>query len=111
MDIHRTLRGSGDLGGRAAYARAEGGQFVLGIRAVPGLPIRRSYVEGSNRAGRARLTGVAVTRAYVDKGYRGHGLETQIFMCVAKPGQTKPDHQVRIAKTLRHRTSYRSRQE
>jgi IS5 family transposase len=53
-------------------ARADGGQFIVGIRAVPGLPYDghtlRDQIEQVER-----LTGITVTRAYVDKGYRGHG--------------------------------------
>ena len=56
-------------------ARANGGQFVVGIRAVPGLPYDGHTLK-DQIAQVERLTGVAVTRAYVDKGYRGHGLET-----------------------------------
>jgi transposase, IS5 family len=56
-------------------ARADGGQFVLGIRAVPGLPYDGHTLK-DQIAQVERLTGVAVTRAYVDKGYRGHGLAT-----------------------------------
>ena len=76
-------------------ARANGGQFVVGTRAVPGLPYDGHTLK-DQIAQVERLTGVAVTRAYVDKGYRGHGL--------AKPGQTKPNHQARVAKAQRHRT-------
>lgn len=54
-------------------ARADGGQFVVGIRAVPGLPYDGHTLK-DQIAQVERLTGVAVTRAYVDKGYRGHGL-------------------------------------
>ena len=51
-------------------ARADGGQFVVGIRAVPGLPYDGHTLK-DQIAQVERLTGVAVTRAYVDKGYRG----------------------------------------
>ena len=54
-------------------ARADGGQFVVGIRAVPGLPYDGHTLK-DQIAQVERLTGMAVTRAYVDKGYRGHGL-------------------------------------
>jgi IS5 family transposase len=54
-------------------ARANGGQFVVGIRAVPGLPYDGHTLK-DQIAQVERLTGVTVTRAYVDKGYRGHGL-------------------------------------
>ena len=56
-------------------ARADGGQFVVGIRAVPGLPYDGHTLK-DQIAQVERLTGVAVTRAYVDKGYRGHGLRS-----------------------------------
>jgi IS5 family transposase len=54
-------------------ARADGGQFVLGIRTAPGLPYDGHTLK-DQIAQVERLTGVAVARAYVDKGYRGHGL-------------------------------------
>ena len=51
--------------------RAKGGQFVLGAMALPGNPY-----DGHSLAGQidqvACLTGVAVRRAYADRGYRGH---------------------------------------
>jgi IS5 family transposase len=54
-------------------ARAKGGQFVVGTQALPGNPY-----DGHTLAGQIdqteRLTGVGVTRAYVDRGYRGHKL-------------------------------------
>ncbi len=52
----------------------KGGQFVLGARALPGNPY-----DGHTLADQidqvARLTGRKVRRAYVDRGYRGHGVE------------------------------------
>ena len=54
--------------------RCKGGQFVLGAMALPGNPY-----DGHSLAGQidqvASLTGVDVKRAYVDRGYRGHGIE------------------------------------
>ena len=51
--------------------RAPGGQFVLHTKALPGNPYDghtlRAAIEGTER-----LTGCAIERAYVDKGYRGH---------------------------------------
>lgn len=53
--------------------RCKGGQFVLGARALPGNPY-----DGHTLAAQiyqvAELTGVDVKRAYVDRGYRGHGV-------------------------------------
>ena len=68
-------------------ARADGGQFVLGIRTAPGLPYDGHTLK-DQIAQVERLTGVAVARAYVDKGYRGHGL-------------TSPDVHVTQSKALR----------
>ena len=55
-------------------ARAPGGQFVLQAKALPGNPYDghtlRAAIEDTER-----LTGRAIERAYVDKGYRGHAAE------------------------------------
>ena len=52
-------------------ARAPGGQFVLHAKALPGNPYDghtlAPIIEDTQR-----LTGRAIERAYVDKGYRGH---------------------------------------
>jgi IS5 family transposase len=52
-------------------ARAPGGQFVLHAAALPGNPYDghtlRAAIESTEK-----LTGRAIERAYVDKGYRGH---------------------------------------
>lgn len=54
--------------------RARGGQFVLGIMALPGAPYDGHTLAGQiHRVG--KLTGVDVKRAYVDRGYRGHKIE------------------------------------
>lgn len=54
--------------------RCKGGQFVLGAMALPGNPY-----DGRSLAGQinqvTRLTGRNIRRAYVDRGYRGHGIE------------------------------------
>jgi transposase, IS5 family len=52
-------------------ARAPGGQFVLHAKALPGNPYD-GHTLGAVIEGTERLTGCAVERAYVDKGYRGH---------------------------------------
>jgi IS5 family transposase len=54
-------------------ARSGGGQFVVGIRAVAGLPYDGHTLK-DQIAQVERLTGTLVKRVYVDKGYRGHGL-------------------------------------
>src|SRR5215472_688255 len=52
-------------------ARAPGGQFVLHASALPGNPYD-GHTLGAAIAATERLTGCAIERAYVDKGYRGH---------------------------------------
>ena len=62
-------------------ARAEGGQFVLGVRTLPGNPYD-GHTLGAQIEQVERLTGHPVKRAYVDRGYRGHQLDgpTQVFV-------------------------------
>jgi transposase, IS5 family len=52
-------------------ARAPGGQFVLHARALPGNPYDGHTLAAVIDA-TEKLTGCAIERAYVDKGYRGH---------------------------------------
>jgi IS5 family transposase len=52
-------------------ARAPGGQFVLHARALPGNPYD-GHTLAPIIADTQTLTGCAIERAYVDKGYRGH---------------------------------------
>lgn len=70
-------------------ARAAGGQFVVGTMACPGNPY-----DGHTLAGQleqtARITGVEVSRAYVDRGYRGHDAPDKdtVFIARQKRGLT-----------------------
>lgn len=58
---------------RQSYARGPGGQLVLGAHTLPGNPYGgRSLAAQIDQV--ARLTGRKVRRAYVDRGYRGHGV-------------------------------------
>ena len=54
--------------------RCKGGQFVIGAMALPGNPY-----DGHSLAGQidqvTRLTGKDIRRIYLDRGYRGHGIE------------------------------------
>jgi hypothetical protein len=67
--------------------RAPGGQFVLRARALPGNPYDghtlRDIIEATQS-----LTGRKIERGYVDKGYRGHGVERphRIFISGQKRG-------------------------
>jgi IS5 family transposase len=68
-------------------ARAPGGQFVLHAKALPGNPYDghtlATVVEATER-----LTGCAIERGYVDKGYRGHDTPNpqRIFISGQKRG-------------------------
>ena len=69
-------------------ARAPGGQFVVGIRALPGNPFD-GHTLAAQIAQTERLTGVAIERAYVDRGYRGHDADrARVFMSRQKRGLT-----------------------
>jgi transposase, IS5 family len=52
-------------------ARAPGGQFVLHAKALPGNPYD-GHTLSSIIDATEQLTGCAIERAYLDKGYRGH---------------------------------------
>jgi transposase, IS5 family len=81
--------------------RAPAGQFVLHARAIPGNPYDghtlRGIIEGTEK-----LTGRAIERAYVDKGYRGHDVENprRVFISGQKRGVFG-----RIKRELRRRSA------
>jgi IS5 family transposase len=52
-------------------ARTAGGQFIIGMQALPGSPYDGHTLTGQLEQVE-RLTGIAVERAYVDRGYHGH---------------------------------------
>jgi IS5 family transposase len=52
-------------------ALAPDGQFVLGARALPGNPYD-GHTLAAQISQTERITSVAIERAYVDRGYRGH---------------------------------------
>jgi IS5 family transposase len=52
-------------------ARTAGGQFIVGMQSLPGNPYDGHTLTGQIEQVE-RLTGIAVERAYVDRGYRGH---------------------------------------
>ena len=81
-------------------ARARGGQFVVGMRSVPGLPYDGHTLK-DQIAQVERLTGVTVKRAYVDKGYRGHGLATPDVHVSQSSGERTPT----IKRELRRRSA------
>ena len=69
-------------------AVAPGGQFVLGARALPGNPYD-GHTLAAQIAQAERLTGVAIERAYVDRGYRGHDADRdRVILSGQKRGLT-----------------------
>ena len=64
------------LGIAVTNTRAPGGQFVLGVRALPGNPYD-GHTLAAQIAQVERLTGEQVERAYVDQGYRGHDADKE----------------------------------
>jgi transposase, IS5 family len=68
-------------------ARAPGGQFVLHARTLPGNPYDGHTLGGVIDA-TEKLTGCAIERAYVDKGFRGHKTKNprRVFISGQKRG-------------------------
>ena len=81
-------------------ARAPGGPFVLGMRTLPGNPYD-GHTLAAQMAQTERITGVAIERAYVDRGYRGHDAEgARVFISRQKRGLTPT-----MRKELRRRSA------
>jgi IS5 family transposase len=70
-------------------ARGPGGQFVLGVKALPGLPYD-GHALTAQIAQVERLTGEKVARVYVDKGYRGHRLAKPEIYVSQSSGERSP---------------------
>ena len=69
-------------------AAAPGGRFVVGARTLPGNPYD-GHTLAAQIAQTERLTGVAIERAYVDRGYRGHDADrSRVFISRQKWGLT-----------------------
>ena len=81
--------------------RAPGGQFVLHAQALPGNPYD-GHTLGAVIAATERLTGRAIARVYVDKGYRGHATENPHRVFIS--GQKRGVHGV-IKRELRRRSA------
>jgi len=62
--------------------------FVIGMQALPGNPYDGHTLAGSLEQVK-RITGLLPTEAYVDRGYKGHGLETlTVWIAGTKRGVT-----------------------
>ncbi len=80
-------------------ARSPGGQFVIHIDALHGNPYDGHTLKAAVETAQ-KWTGVTVKRVFVDKGYRGHGMDR--FM-VWKSGNKAPTESIRRA--LRRRAA------
>jgi IS5 family transposase len=85
-----------ELGVAAGNARAPSGQFVLGVRALPGNP----YDGHTLAAQIVRLAGERAERAYVYRGYRGDDADrARVFIWRQQPDGLTP----KIRRKLRRR--------
>jgi IS5 family transposase len=89
-----------EFGTKVSVATTNRGGFVVGMRALPGNPY-----DGHTLAGALEqveiLTDQRPEMAFVDRGYRGHGVETvKVFISGARRGATRT-----IAKLLRRRSA------
>jgi IS5 family transposase len=81
--------------------RARGGQFILGMHALPGNPFDGHTLTGQI-AQVERLTGNEVARAYVDRGYKGHSHKSGADVYIGHTrGMTSPT----IKRELRRRNA------
>ncbi|MGC2327937.1 MAG: IS5 family transposase [Candidatus Sulfotelmatobacter sp.] len=81
--------------------RCKGGQFVLHAKALPGNPYDGHTLAQVIEA-TEKLTGCAIERAYVDKGYRGHSTPRPLRVFIS--GQKRGVHGV-IKRELRRRSA------
>jgi IS5 family transposase len=93
-----------EFGVKASFAvinaKAKGGQFVVGAGACAGLPYDGRTLK-DQIAQVERLTGVTVKRAYVDKGYRGHGVSAPAIYISGTRGLNSPT----LKRELRRRSA------
>jgi IS5 family transposase len=87
--------------------RSPGGMFVLHARAMPDNPYDghtlRDVIDRTET-----LTGCAIERAYVDKGYRGHDAQNPRLVFISGQKRDVLCHQARAAPSLRHRTHHQT---
>ncbi len=85
------------LGVAATNARAPGGQFVLGIRALPGNPYD-GHTLAAQIAQIVRLAGERAERAYVYRGYRGDDADrARVFIWRQQPDGLTPKIRVSVS--------------
>jgi IS5 family transposase len=81
--------------------------LVLGTMALPGNPYD-GHALSAALAQVERITGVAVARGYVDRGYRGHGHRPSLRLCLWSASRHHPDDPSRATAKQRHRAGDRS---
>jgi IS5 family transposase len=75
-----------EFGQKVAIATTNGGNWMVAAKLLPGNPYDGHTLAETLRT-IERVTGVTVTDAYVDKGYRGHGCSDAVN--VHLPGQRR----------------------
>ena len=89
-----------EFGTKVSVATTTEGGFVLGMRSLPGNPYDGHTLHEALEQVEI-LTGTRPDMAFVDRGYRGHGVETvKVFISGARRGITRT-----IAKLLRRRSA------
>ncbi len=89
-----------EFGVKVSVAATNREGLVLGMMALPGNPYD-GHTLAAALAKVERMTGVAVARAYVDRGYRGHGLDhRRVFISGQRRGITAT-----IRRELRRRSA------
>jgi IS5 family transposase len=90
-----------EFGQKIALATSNRGNWIVGVHLCPGNPYD-GHTLTSTLDHVAKTTGLDVTAAYVDKGYRGHGYEGSATIHVAGKGTQG------LTKTEKHRRRRRS---
>jgi len=89
-----------EFGTKVSVATTTSGGFVVGMRALPGNPYDGHTLHEALEQVEI-LTDRRPDMAFVDRGYRGHGVETvKVFISGARRGVTRT-----IAKLLRRRSA------
>jgi IS5 family transposase len=89
-----------EFGVKVSVATTSKDNFVVGMQALPGNPFDGHTLSGALEQ-ITRVTGVVPDRCYVDRGYRGHGVESSsIFISGQRRGVTPT-----IKKELRRRSA------
>jgi transposase, IS5 family len=77
-----------EFGSKVSVATTHKEGFVVGMRAMPGNPYDGHTLREALEQVEI-LTGTRTTRAFVDRGYRGHGVETtEVFISGQRRGMT-----------------------